>query len=65
MQASLVVAAKATDQFLRRGKVIYFSSLAFIPLLNEIGVFRCWSSLFLSLSWVILRLVTTPISHLG
>jgi hypothetical protein len=40
-------------------KVISFLSHVFIPLLNEMRVFGCWSCLFLSLFLVILGLVTS------
>jgi hypothetical protein len=37
-----IVVAACCSQFWGRGRVTSSSSLAFIPLLNEVGVFGCW-----------------------
>jgi len=49
-----VATAKAATNFWGKEKSSFFPPLIFITLLNEMRVFGCLSSLFLSLSWVIL-----------
>jgi hypothetical protein len=57
LERERAVVAKDAASFEKEEKSSIFPPLVFIPLLNGMRVFECWSSIFLFISLVILRMV--------